>query len=71
MQSLPRREKVMTEYLSCSKCGMDLPPEGRQSQPLYYEGDAYPCPKCKTNYSIGVTDDYEDDARAYLIEERQ
>ncbi len=40
---------------------------GRRGRQRYYEGDEYTCPKCGAAYVIGVTDDYEDDAIAYLI----
>lgn len=39
---------------------------GRRGRQRYYEGDEYSCPKCSTEYVIGVTDDYEDDAIAFL-----
>lgn len=39
---------------------------GRPGRQRYYEGDEYTCPKCGAEYIIGVTDDYEDDAIAFL-----
>lgn len=42
---------------------------GRRGRQRYYEGDAYSCPKCGQRYTIGCTDDYEDDCAAYLIPE--
>jgi hypothetical protein len=39
---------------------------GRPGKQKYWEGDEYMCPKCGAEYVIGVTDDYEDDAIAFL-----
>lgn len=44
---------------------------GNRGRQFYWEGDEYTCPKCKTEYIIGCTDDYPDDTVAYLIEKNQ
>lgn len=40
---------------------------GKRGRQKYWEGDEYACPKCGEQYVIGVTDDFESDALAYLI----
>ncbi len=44
---------------------------GRKGPQRFYEGDRYQCPKCRVWYTIGITDDYEDDRYAFLIRDRQ
>lgn len=33
----------------------------------WHEGDEHDCPECGAKYVIAVTDDYEDDAIAFLV----
>jgi hypothetical protein len=33
---------------------------------VWFEGDEHDCPRCGARYVIDVTDDYEDDAIAFL-----
>lgn len=53
--------------LQCLKACKGKITTGRRGPQRYWEGDEYTCPKCGAQYIIGVTDDYEDDAVAYLI----
>jgi hypothetical protein len=39
---------------------------GKPGKQRYWEGDEYACPRCGAQYVIGVTDDYEEDALAFL-----
>lgn len=40
---------------------------GKRGRQIFYEDEEYMCPKCGEQYVIGVTDDYEADAIAFLI----
>lgn len=58
--------------LACLRDGCSGRIRGRHDRRLgerFYEDDEHTCPTCGARYTIGVTDDYEDDCAAYLIPE--